>query len=136
MIKHLRVTVNGKSYDVAVEELGQSASASTYQPAPVAPIAAPAAASAPAAVPAAPSAPAVAAGPASGPDDRTAPLGGIVVEVSVAVGDTVEIDEPVAVLEAMKMKTVIGAHKAGKVTAIYVSAGDGVDQDQPLLSIA
>jgi biotin carboxyl carrier protein len=41
----------------------------------------------------------------------------------------------VAVLEAMKMKTPIGAHKAGKVTAIYVSAGDGVDVDQPLLSI-
>lgn len=138
MIKHLRVTVNGKSYDVAVEELGQSAAAPAYQPAPVAPAAtSPAAvAAAPAAAPPAPVV-ATAAGPAAGgPDDRTAPLGGIVVEISVAVGDTVVVDQPVAVLEAMKMKTVIGAHKAGRVTAIYVSAGDGVDQDQPLLSIA
>ena len=99
---------------------------------------APAAPPAPAPAPAAP-APAAAsqAAPASaGPNDRGAPLAGVIVEVSVAVGDVVEADQQVAVLEAMKMKTPIGAHKAGRVTAIYVSAGDGVDVDQPLMTIA
>jgi biotin carboxyl carrier protein len=130
MIKHLRVTVDGKSYDVTVEELGQSATAPAT-PVAIDPLPSPAAA-APAASAAAPAS----AGPAAGgPNDRTAPLGGIVVEILVAVGDSVVVDQPVVLLEAMKMRTVIGAHKAGRVTAIYVGVGNGVDVDQPLLSI-
>jgi glutaconyl-CoA/methylmalonyl-CoA decarboxylase subunit gamma len=133
MIKHLRVTVNGKSYDVTVEELGQAAVA---QGATVPSATASSAAVATASAPAPPaSAPASASPVASGANERTAPLGGTVVEISVAVGDTVAVDQPVVVLEAMKMKTVIGAHKAGRIAAIYVSVGDGVDVEQPLLSI-
>ena len=137
MIKHLRVTVNGKSYDVTVEELGQGAAV----PGAIAPAAAAAPPSAPAPVSvaaAAPAAPAASAsaGPASGgPNERTAPLGGTVVEIAIAVGDAVVVDQTVVVLEAMKMKTAIGAHKAGRIAAIYVSVGDGVDVEQPLLSI-
>ncbi len=132
MIKHLRVTVNGKAYDVSVEELGQGATA----PSATAPSVAAASASAPPAASAAPAAAPASAGPTSGgPNERTAPLGGTVVEISVAVGDTVAVDQPVVVLEAMKMKTLIGAHKAGRIAAIYVSVGDGVDVEQPLLSI-
>jgi biotin carboxyl carrier protein len=137
MMKHLRVTVDGKSYDVVVEELGQAGVPAAAAPAPsfAAPAAAaPVAAPVPAPAAAAP-APVAAAPAAAGENDRTAPLAGIIVEISVAVGDTVTLDQQVAVLEAMKMKTVIGAHKAGKVTKIYVSAGDGVDVDQPLLTI-
>jgi biotin carboxyl carrier protein len=127
MIKHLRVTVNGKSYDVTVEELSQSVAAPAAVDPPLSP-----AAAAPAARAAAPAS----AGPAaSGPNDRAAPLGGIVVEILVAVGDSVVVDQPVVLLEAMKMRTVIGAHKAGRITAIYVGVGNGVDVDQPLLSI-
>ena len=105
MIKHLRVTVNGKAYDVSVEELGQGATA----PSATAPSVAAASASAPPAASAAPAAAPASAGPTSGgPNERTAPLGGTVVEISVAVGDTVAVDQPVVVLEAMKMKTLIG----------------------------
>jgi glutaconyl-CoA/methylmalonyl-CoA decarboxylase subunit gamma len=139
MMKHLRVTVDGKSYDVVVEELGQTGSAAAHAPAPAPVAAAPAAAAPAAAAPAPAPAPAAAASPApaaGGPNDCIAPLAGILVEVSVAVGDTVQVDQPVAVLEAMKMKTQIGAHKAGRVTAVYVSAGDAVDVEQPLVSIA
>jgi glutaconyl-CoA/methylmalonyl-CoA decarboxylase subunit gamma len=132
MIKHLRVTVNGKTYDVTVEELGQSVTAPAAVDVPVmAAAAAPAVAAAAAApAPVAPASPA-----SSGANDRTAPLGGIVVEILVAVGDSVVVDQPVVLLEAMKMRTVIGAHKAGRITAIYISVGNGVDVDQPLLSI-
>jgi biotin carboxyl carrier protein len=129
MIRHLRVTVNGKSYDVTVEELGQGAAVSAPIGSPSAPAATP-----PIAPPAAPS-PARPGGP-GGPDDLVAPLGGIIVAVSVAVGDSVAVDQPVAILEAMKMQTVISAHKAGRVTAVYVDVGAGVDVGQPLLSIA
>jgi biotin carboxyl carrier protein len=129
MIKHLRVTVDGRSYEVTVEELGQSASAATPAAAPVS---APAAATA---APAAKPAPAPAGPGAGNPNDRTAPLDGKVVAIPVAIGDSVAVDQPVVVLEAMKMQTVIGAHKAGRIAVIYVSVGDGVDVDQPLLSI-
>jgi acetyl-CoA carboxylase biotin carboxyl carrier protein len=59
----------------------------------------------------------------------------VVLEVNVSVGDTVEVDDQVLVLEAMKMKTVIGAHKAGRITAVHVKQGDAVDADQPLVTI-
>ena len=137
MMKHLRVTVDGKAYDVVVEELAQDADA-----APHAPVASPAARSADSAAAATPVPAAAATAPASprpsslGPDDRTAPLSGIVAEIVVNVGDEVVVDQPVAVLEAMKMKTIIGAHKAGRVTAIYVTPGDGVEADQSLMTIA
>lgn len=133
MMKHLRVTVDGKAYDVVVEELAQDADASS--PSPVAPPAARAAEPAASATAASPP-PAASAPPSAGSDDRTAPLSGIVAEIVVAVGDVVEVDQPVAVLEAMKMKTIIGAHKAGRVTAIYVIPGDGVEADQPLMKIS
>ncbi|WP_338049143.1 biotin/lipoyl-containing protein, partial [Rhodoplanes elegans] len=71
-----------------------------------------------------------------GADDRLAPLAGVVLEVSVKVGDKVDVDDQVVVLEAMKMKTVIGAHKAGTITGIHVKDGDAVDADQPLVTIS
>ena len=140
MMKHLRVTVDGKPYDVLVEELSHDTDAPTHQsfappvqhaPAPTqtaAPVA-------PAASVAAPS-PASPAPASAGPDDRVAPLAGIVVEINVSVGDVVAVDQPVAVLEAMKMKSVIGAHKAGRVTAIYVTTGDGGEAEQAMMTIA
>jgi biotin carboxyl carrier protein len=135
MIRHLRVTVNGRSYDVTVEDLGQGTAAPPAGGAPVsAPIGSPGApAPAPAAAPAAASAAAPPA--AGGPNDLVAPLGGTIVAVSVAVGESVAVDQPVAILEAMKMQTVISAHRPGRVTAVYVDVGDGVDVGQPLLSI-
>lgn len=140
MMKHLRVTVDGKAYDVIVEEMSQDTDAPPHQPfAPPAPhMSAPTPTGAPAAPAAAAAAPSpVSASPSSaGPDDRVAPLAGIVVEINVAVGDVVAVDQQVAVLEAMKMKSVIGAQKAGRVTAIYVSTGDGVEADQPMMTIA
>jgi glutaconyl-CoA/methylmalonyl-CoA decarboxylase subunit gamma len=35
----------------------------------------------------------------------------------------------------MKMKTIVGAHKAGRVAAVLVSESDAVDADQPLVTI-
>jgi len=66
---------------------------------------------------------------------QQAPLGGVVMEISVNVGDKVTIGQQVALLEAMKMKTVIAADYDGTVTKIMVKKGDAVDSGQPLMTI-
>jgi biotin carboxyl carrier protein len=134
MLKHLRITVDGKPYDVVVEDVTEDAGGTLY-PAPgsmaqAARVAAPAAAApAPAAVAAAP----VAA--SGGANDKLAPLGGVILEVVVKVGDVVKAGDKVAVIEAMKMKTVVSAHKDGKVAAVHIKVGDAVEAGQPLVSI-
>jgi len=143
MMRHLRITVDGRAYDVVVEDVTDptrpiaSAPPPAYVAAPPpqasAPAAPAAAEAAPPPPPPAPSGPAAA--PSGGPDDRLAPLAGVVLEVSVSVGDTVDVDDQVVVLEAMKMKTVIGAHKSGRITGVHVKQGDAVDADQPLVTI-
>jgi acetyl-CoA carboxylase carboxyltransferase component/biotin carboxylase len=64
-----------------------------------------------------------------------APLRATVVEMSVAVGDTVRAGQAVAVLEAMKMQHVVAAPTAGVVRALAAAVGVTVDERQPLLFI-
>ena len=94
---------------------------------------APAAAPAPQAAPAATAAPAPAASGAGKP--VTSPLPGVIVEISVKVGDTVKAGQQVAVLEAMKMENAIEADHAGTVTAIHVNKGDSVLEGVPIVTI-
>lgn len=133
MLKHLRITVDGKPYDVVVEDLTEDAGGTLY-PAPgtMAQAARPAGVATAAPTPVA--APAAPAGPA-GADDKVSPLGGVVVEVAVKVGDAVKTGDKVLIIEAMKMKTTISAHKDGTVKSIAVKVGDAVDAGQTLLSI-
>jgi acetyl-CoA/propionyl-CoA carboxylase biotin carboxyl carrier protein len=56
----------------------------------------------------------------------TVPMQGTIVKVLVAVGDTVEVGQPVTVLEAMKMENNIVAEMSGTVTEIKVQPGDSV----------
>ncbi|MEZ5786069.1 MAG: biotin/lipoyl-containing protein [Xanthobacteraceae bacterium] len=139
MMRHLRITVDGRVYDVVVEDVTQASGPVTTTPMPGPLVAQPEGARMPAAGTGGSSPPApTTSGPAvaGGADNRLAPLAGVVLEINVKIGDTVEVDDPLLVLEAMKMKTVIGAHKAGKVTAIHVKPGDAVDADQALVTIA
>ncbi len=64
-----------------------------------------------------------------------APIPGVVVEVLVAVGDSVSAGDIVARLEAMKMQNNILATAAGTVAAVLVSAGDEVADSQPLIEL-
>ena len=122
-MKRFSVTVNGKAYDVAVEEITGAA------PAPVA--AAPAPAPAPAAVPAPAAAPVAGAG-----EKVQAPMPGTILDIKVAVGDTVSRGQTVVILEAMKMENDIVASCDGKITSILVSKGDTVNSDDVLVTIA
>jgi acetyl-CoA/propionyl-CoA carboxylase, biotin carboxylase, biotin carboxyl carrier protein len=65
-------------------------------------------------------------GGAAGSSTVTVPMQGTIVKVLVAEGDTVEVGQPVCVLEAMKMENNVNAEKAGKVAAIKVKPGDTV----------
>ena len=132
-MKRFNVVVNGKAYDVAVEELGAGAAPVAAAPAaPAAPVAA-----APAPV-AAPAAPAPAAAPAAVGEGAKveAPMPGTILEVKVAVGDTVKAGQPVVVLEAMKMENDIVAPVDGKVTSIVVKKGDAVNSGDVMATIA
>ena len=67
--------------------------------------------------------------------DVTAPMPGKVIDVKVKVGDTVQEDDPVVILEAMKMEMPVAATSGGKVTAVNCEAGETVDGDAVLVKI-
>jgi len=123
------VTVNGASYKVEMENAPAAA--------PAAPVAAAPVAAAPvAAAPAAAAAPAPAPAAAGAGKPVTSPLPGVIIEVSVKVGDAVKAGQKVAVLEAMKMENEISADRDGTVTAINVSKGDSILEGAPIVTIA
>jgi acetyl-CoA/propionyl-CoA carboxylase biotin carboxyl carrier protein len=62
----------------------------------------------------------------SGAGNVTVPMQGTIVQVLVAVGDTVEAGQAVCVLEAMKMENHINAERGGTVTEVNVATGDSV----------
>lgn len=72
---------------------------------------------------------------ATRPGHVTASMPGTIIEVLVAVGDSVEAGTPVVISEAMKMETEIQAPVAGRVTAIHVAKGDSVNPDETLVEI-
>ena len=64
-----------------------------------------------------------------------APMPGAVLRVEKSVGDSVEENEEILVIEAMKMETPIKAPKAGKVTSITVSQGDKIATGQVMATV-
>ena len=131
-MKKLRITVDGKTYEVEVEVLGSriASVAPAAAPAPVAAAPAPVA-SAPvaAAKPAAPAAPA-------GANDVVSPLAAVVVSVNVKEGQQVKAGELVVMLEAMKMNTPINAVADGTVAKVNVAPGQSVEEGQVLISLS
>ena len=124
-MKKLKITVEGKVYEVLVEVFDDAPAA----PAPVrvvsaSPVSAPASSS-----------PKPAAAFAAGLGDVVSPLTGKIAAIAVEVGAEVKEGDQVVTVEAMKMNTYVYASKSGKVTAINVQIGDGVEEGQALLKI-
>ncbi len=71
----------------------------------------------------------------SEPGDVTTPMPGRVVKVLVAEGSTVAAEEPVIVIEAMKMENQVTAPIEGTVKAVYVNEGDLVNCEETLIRI-
>ncbi len=69
------------------------------------------------------------------PDENVcrSPIAGIVQRVNVQVGQKLQIDDLLVVLEAMKMETNITAHSAGTVKKIMASPGEAVKSGQALI---
>ena len=131
-MKKLRITIEGKTYEVTVEVLDEGVAGPAAPPVAAVPVLSPPASdnategSAPAAV--APS--------GSAPRPVLSQLAGTVVRVEVGVGQTVAPGETLLVLEAMKMNTSVVAPGAGTVQAISVDVGAVVEEGQVLLTLS
>lgn len=108
-MKRYSITVNGKSYDVAVEELDSGSAPAS------APVVEPVQATTP-------STATVAEG-----TKVTAPMPGTILDIKVAVGDTVESGQTIVVLEAMKMENDVNSPCAGKILSINTTKGSAVE---------
>lgn len=64
-----------------------------------------------------------------------APLPGLVVDVFVEVGQQLNVDDRVLVLEAMKMESDIFSTLKGKVKKVHVRKGDSVQEGEPLVEV-
>ena len=138
MIKKLRVTVDGTTYDVVVElpddsaapalSIGPLATPQSTSPAPL-PVP-PVIASAPVAAP-----PPTALAAVAAAGDVPSPLAGRVTAVVVTVGQAVKEGDHLLTLEAMKMNTFVFAPRAGKVAEIKISVGAAVEEGQALVRI-
>jgi methylmalonyl-CoA carboxyltransferase small subunit len=128
----LKITVDNKTYevDVEAEEVEQHSHApGPYAPAAVqyAPVSLP---------PVAP--PPHAGGNAAGGDvaeDKVcrSPIVGVVVRTNAQEGQQVHVDDPLLVLEAMKMETTITSPVSAKVKKFRVATGESVQSGQVLV---
>jgi biotin carboxyl carrier protein len=72
----------------------------------------------------------------SGEIHLRSPMPGLIIGVPVAEGQTVAAGEPLIILESMKMQNELKAPREGLVSRLRVKAGDRVEQNQPLLTLA
>ncbi|MFO0580843.1 MAG: biotin/lipoyl-containing protein [Anaeromyxobacter sp.] len=120
----LKITVDGKVYEVEVEASEPEA----VRPAPVS------------ALPRVPASPPAAAPPrptngkappaADGAKVCRSPIAGTVVRVLAQPGQAIQVGDVLLVLEAMKMETNITAPVAAKVSAINAKVGEAVQSGQ------
>lgn len=119
-MKNYRITVNGTSYDVTVEELSGGAAPAA------APVAAPVAAPAPSkAVPAG----------GAGSIKVSSPMPGKILAVKANVGDSVKKGQVILILEAMKMENEVVAPEDGTIASIDVTVGASVESGDTLATL-
>ena len=129
-----KVTLNGKTYEVEVEQ-GKAVLLDEYEALAPAPAAAAVPAAAPAAAPVA--APAASAAPVNleAGEAVNAPMPGTVLKMNVASGATVKKGDILCVLEAMKMENEITAPDNGTVT-YAIAKGSTVKTGDLLVSLS
>ena len=119
-MKNLKITVNGQTYDVQVEEVGSSSEVSSAAP-----------------VASAPMAPVKKAAPtAAGSVKVNSPMPGTIVDVKVSNGQSVKSGDVLLVLEAMKMENEIKAPSDGTVASVSVDKGASVETGTLLVTLS
>ena len=63
------------------------------------------------------------------------PMPGLLMRLDVAAGDKVELGQPLAVVEAMKMENILRAEKSGVVKSVSAAPGDSLAVDAVILEI-
>ncbi|GHV31500.1 acetyl-CoA carboxylase biotin carboxyl carrier protein subunit [Clostridia bacterium] len=126
------VTLNKKVYEVEVErgeailtDIREAISVSSPIPVASAPVP-------PVVTISAPSAPSISV---AGGEVVKAPMPGNILDFKVAVGQTVAANQPLVILESMKMENEILAPRAGTVGQLLRNKGDVVETDAPLLTL-
>jgi biotin carboxyl carrier protein len=123
----LKITIDQKTYEVDVEvaedDREPASPAHAYLPA------------APTTVPSPLPPPPRAAPDSNVAEDKVcrSPVAGVVVRVNAQPGQQIQANDPLLVLEAMKMETNITSPVAGKIKAINTKIGDGVQVGQVLV---
>ncbi len=117
--------VDGETFEVYPEEAAGPTPAAAVQEVP--------SLSAQPHPPAAPITPPQAAAAPTGGKAVPAPIPGVILSISVKVGEEVSIGQELCILEAMKMNNAIRANRAGKIGAIHVTPGDHVTHNQLLM---
>lgn len=129
MLRKFRVKLNDKEYVVEMEEIGNpenipfaqpnsSVETNSSTPSPVEEVSTP---TTPVSV--------------EGGTTVDSPMPGTILDVMVKVGDVVTENQPLLILEAMKMENNIVAPKNGVVAAIYVSKGEAIDVGQSMIVV-
>lgn len=127
----LKVTIDGKTYDVDVDvqeddSRGLGGYIPPYGPPSTATVSSPVVAPKPAGAP-------VGGGDVDEGKVCRSPIAGIVIKVNVQVGQELQVNDLLMVLEAMKMETNVTAPAAGKVKSVDVQPGEGVQVGQILV---
>ena len=122
-MKKYNIKVNGKTYEVEVEEVYSTGAAQPSM----------AAAPAPAAAPATAAAPVQAA--AAGSIAIEAAVPGKVLKIVASAGQAVKKGDQVVILESMKMEIPVVAPEDGTIAGINVAVGDSVETGDLLASM-
>lgn len=134
MLRKFKIKIDGKEYLVEMEEIGGAPSTQTAtgyvpqetfeptQPAPAVEEAEP--------VPSVPTTENL-----SEDEAMEAPMPGTILRILVGTGDAVKENQPLMILEAMKMENEIVAEKSGKVIGIHVTQGQIVNAGDAMITI-
>lgn len=134
MLRKFKISIDGKEYLVEMEEIGGE-----QRPVapPVAPVSEPVQSDVTKKAPVSentPPAPVNQPIATANSETLTAPMPGTILKLLVNQGDAVTANQPVMILEAMKMENEIVAPKDGTVAEIFVQVGAIVNASDPLIA--